>query len=66
VLEPAAELFFIAHDDQELFCRRQQKLSVERVERVIALLRDKLANPPSLEEIGQAAGCSSFRCPSGK
>jgi AraC family transcriptional regulator len=59
-LELTAELFFIAQDDQELFCHRQQRLSVERVEKVIALLRDRLANPPSLEEIGQAAGCSPF------
>ena len=59
-LELAAELFFIAQDDQELFCHRQQRLSVERVEKVIALLRERLTNPPSLEEIGQAAGCSPF------
>ena len=59
-LELAAELFFIAQDDQELFCHRQQRLSVERVEKVIALLRERIANPPSLEEIGQAAGCSPF------
>jgi AraC family transcriptional regulator len=59
-LELAAELFFIAHNDQELFCHRQQRLSAERVEKVIALLRERLANPPSLEEIGQAAGCSPF------
>ena len=59
-LELAAELFFIAHSDQELFCHRQQRLSVERVERVMALLRERLADPPSLEEIGQAAGCSPF------
>jgi AraC-like DNA-binding protein len=59
-MELAAELFFIAQDDQELFCHRQQRLSVERVEKVIALLRGRIANPPSLEEIGQAAGCSPF------
>ncbi len=59
-LELAAELFFIAHNDQELFCHRQQRLSVERVEKVIALLRARLADPPNLEEIGQAAGCSPF------
>jgi AraC family transcriptional regulator len=59
-LELAAELFFIAQDDQEFFCHRQQRLSAERVEKVIALLRDRLAKPPSLEEIGQAAGCSPF------
>jgi AraC family transcriptional regulator len=59
-LELAAELFFIAQDDQELFCHRQQRLSAERVEKVTVLLRARLASPPSLEEIGQAAGCSPF------
>jgi AraC-like DNA-binding protein len=54
------ELFFIAHPDQELFCHRQQRLSLERIEKVAALLRNRLANPPSLEEIGQNAGCSPF------
>ncbi len=44
-LELAAELFFIAQSDQELFCHRQQRLSVERVEKVIALLRERLARP---------------------
>jgi AraC family transcriptional regulator len=59
-MELAAELFFIAQDEQELFCHRQQRLSVERVEKVVSLLRERLANPPTLEEIGQAAGCSPF------
>ena len=34
--------------------------SAERVEKVIALLREKLAKPPNLEEIGRAVGCSPF------
>ena len=38
-LELAAELFFIAQDDQELFCQRHQRLSFERVDKAIALLR---------------------------
>jgi AraC-like DNA-binding protein len=59
-LEVAAELFFIAPGEQELFCQRQQRLSAERVEKVVALLREKLSEPPSLEEIGRAAGCSPF------
>jgi len=59
-LEVAAELFFIAPGEQELFCQRQQRLSAERVEKVIALLREKLAAPPNLEEIGRAVGCSPF------
>jgi AraC-like DNA-binding protein len=59
-LELAAELFFLAPDGQELFCQRQQRLAAERVERVIALLQKKLSEPPNLEEIGHAVGCSPF------
>jgi AraC-like DNA-binding protein len=59
-LEVAAELFFVAPGEQELFCQRQQRLSAERVEKVIALLREKLAEPPTLEEIGRMVGCSPF------
>lgn len=59
-LEVAAELFFVAPGQGELFCQRQQRLSAERVEKVIALLREKLTAPPTLEEIGKAVGCSPF------
>lgn len=59
-LEVAADLFFLTPGGQELFCQRQQRLSAERVEKVIALLRENLENPPSLEEIGRAVGCSQF------
>ena len=59
-LEVAAEFFFVAPRGQELFCQRQHRLSAERVEKVIALLREKLSVPPTLEEIGRAVGCSPF------
>ena len=59
-LEVAAEFFFVAPGEKELFCQRQQRLSAERVEKVIALLREKLDAPPNLEEIGRAVGCSPF------
>jgi AraC-like DNA-binding protein len=59
-LELASELFFFAPGQPELFCQRQQRLSAERVEKVIELLREKFVNPPSLEEIGKTAGCSPF------
>jgi AraC-like DNA-binding protein len=59
-LEVAAELFFVTPDEQELFCQRQKRLSSERVEKVVALLRERLAEPPNLEEIGRAVGCSPF------
>jgi AraC-like DNA-binding protein len=59
-LEVAAELFFVAPGEKELFCQRQQRLSTERVEKVIALLREKLSEPPTLEEIGRSVACSPF------
>ena len=59
-LEVAAELFFVTPDEQELFCQRQKRISSERVEKVIGLLRSKLAEPPNLEEIGRFVGCSPF------
>ena len=59
-LEVAAELFFVAPCEPELFCQRQQRLAADRVEKVIALLRQRLAEPPSLEEIGRTVGCSPF------
>lgn len=59
-LEVAAELFFVAPHKQELFCQRQQRLSAERVEKVIALLREKISGPPTLEKIGRVVGCSPF------
>jgi AraC family transcriptional regulator len=59
-LEVAAELFFVAPGEKELFCQRQQRLSTERVEKVVSLLQKNLAGPPSLEEIGRVVGCSPF------
>jgi AraC-like DNA-binding protein len=59
-LEVAAEFFFIAPGEQELFCQRQQRISAERVDKVVAVLREKLAEPPTLEELGRAVGCSPF------
>jgi AraC-like DNA-binding protein len=59
-LEVAAEFFFVAPDEVELFCQRHHRISAERVEKVIAVLREKLAEPPTLEEIGRTVGCSQF------
>jgi AraC-like DNA-binding protein len=59
-LEVAAEFFFAAPDEEELFCQRHHRLAAERSEKVIALLRERLAEPPTLEELGRAAGCSPF------
>ncbi len=59
-LEVVSDLLFLAPGGEELFCQRQQRLSAERVEKVITLLRENLASPPTLEEIGRAVGCSQF------
>jgi len=59
-LEVAAEFFFVAPGEQELFCQRQQRISAERVEKVVAVLREKLSEPPTLEELGRTVGCSPF------
>ncbi len=57
-LEVAAEFFFVT--PEELFCQRQQRIAAERVEKVVAVLREKLSGPPTLEELGRAVGCSPF------
>ncbi len=59
-LELASELFFVAPGGETLFCQRQQQIAAERAEKVVALLRTRLADPPTLEEIGQSVGCSPF------
>ena len=51
---------FLVKPEQEFFCTRQQRLAQERVEQVIFLLKQNLAEPPSLEELGKKIGCSHF------
>src|SRR5438445_11811297 len=59
VLELMAHFFF-APKDPEFFCMRQKRLAHERVARVKEVLARDLANPPTLEMIGQEVGCSPF------
>ena len=59
-LEVAASLFYPPPVNDELFCERVKRLNRERVQKVIAILRESLAEPPSLEEIGRRVGCSQF------
>lgn len=51
---------FLMKPEEELFCTRQQRLAQERVEQVIFLLKQNLAAPPTLEELGRKIGCSHF------
>ena len=60
VLECMAEFFFERRGEDELFCDRQKRLARERADRVVALLRQHLAEPLSLEAIGREVGCSPF------
>jgi AraC family transcriptional regulator len=52
--------FFFAPKDPEFFCMRQKRVARERVERTKELLARDLANPPTLELLGQEVGCSPF------
>lgn len=60
VLQLIADFFFARPAADELFCDRQKRLARERVNRAIDILRQNLAEPPNLEGIGRAVGCSPF------
>jgi AraC family transcriptional regulator len=52
--------FLFAPKDPEFFCMRQKRVARERVERTKELLARDLANPPTLDMLGQEVGCSPF------
>ncbi|MBL9127579.1 MAG: helix-turn-helix transcriptional regulator [Verrucomicrobiales bacterium] len=58
-LEVVSRLFF-RPGEGELFCTRTQRLGRERVDRVRAILVERMAEAPSLEELGRLVGCSPF------
>ena len=60
VLELMAAFFFEQAAAEELFCDRQKRVARERVDRVVSVLREHLAEPPNLAEIGRRVGCSPF------
>ena len=53
-------IFFSLPKDPEFFCMRQKRVARDRVERTKELLARDLANPPTLEMLGQEVGCSPF------
>lgn len=59
-IELAVTFLFQPPPEDELFCTRQQRMAQERVEQVLFLLRQNLAEPPTLEELGRKIGCSHF------
>jgi AraC-like DNA-binding protein len=52
--------FLFEPKDPEFFCQRQKRVARERVERAKELLAHDLANPLTLEALGQEVGCSPF------
>ena len=52
--------FLFEPKDPELFCMRQKRVARDRVMRTKELLLRDLANPPTLEMLGQEVGCSPF------
>ena len=58
-LELMAQLLF-RPETGEFFCTRQHRLSRARVDGVIRILSERLAEPPTLEELGKQVGCSQF------
>lgn len=55
-----ASRFFFRPAGGDLFCTRTQRLGRERVERVRAILWERMAETPTLEELGRMVGCSPF------
>lgn len=55
----AVALFLIA-PAPELFCARQKRVNRERIERAREILRERLVEPPSLEQLGREVGVSPF------
>jgi AraC-like DNA-binding protein len=58
-IELAAQAFFVPPEGEPAITR-QQRVACGRAERVRQILSERLANPPSLEELGQLVGCSPF------
>jgi AraC-like DNA-binding protein len=59
-LEVVAAFLYQPLSEEELFCQRQHHLNQQRVQKVLAILKENLAQPPGLEELGRRVGCSHF------
>jgi len=59
-LQMMAHFFFSRCEGEDLNCPAQKPVAQERVQRVMAILRRDLSNPPSLDEIGREIGCSPY------
>lgn len=59
-LEIASTILYQPSSEEELFCQKIKRLNRERAQKVMAILGENLAEPPSLQEIGRRVGCSPF------
>lgn len=60
IFEVLAHHLFKPAAEAELFCVRQKRQACERVEQARKILRENLAEPPTLEELGRRVGCGAF------
>ena len=60
VLEILSQTLFIEDDPGELFCQKHERTNRERIERACFLIERDLENPPTLEMLADAVGCSNF------
>jgi AraC-like DNA-binding protein len=60
ILEVVSAFLYQPSAGEELFCQRQHHLNRERAQKVLAILKENLAEPPGLEELGRRVGCSRF------
>jgi AraC-like DNA-binding protein len=59
-LEATAAFLYQPLAGEELFCQRQHHWNQQRVRKVLAILKENLAEPPGLEELGRRVGCSHY------
>ena len=59
-LEVVAAFLYQPTAGEELFCQRQHHLNRDRVQKVLAILKENLAEPLGLEDLGRRVGCSHF------
>lgn len=59
-LDLVVEFLFQPPEGGEFFCTRQQRVLRERVDKVMAILRENLVEPPSLDELARRVNSSPF------
>ncbi len=58
-LELSADVFFQT-SGKELFCSRQKRVTADRVTRTKQLLKERISDPPTLQDLASKVGCSPY------